>query len=351
MISISGRVYENNFCQILKNDKKGDVLIMNKRLVSIVIPCYRSKNTIKNVTDEIRDAFSDKEDIDYELVLVNDGSPDDTFGVISAICDIDNHVTGINLSKNFGQTNAIMAGIQYANGDVMITMDDDGQHPASGIFRLIEEIDKGFDIVYADFEQKKHSLFKRITSWINNKIQILLGNREANYHVSSFIGYSKFAIRAIQNSKSPVSASSVYVTRLSKRVTSVKIEHRIRMNGKSNYSLRRLIRLWRKGITNFSTTILDLSIYAGCITGLTSFAYAIVILIRKIINPGMAIGYASTVIIMLFLAGVIMLLIGILGDYIGRMFLILVKLPNYCVREERLSIFNTNHDNAIECMK
>lgn len=303
-------------------------------LISIVIPCYRSEKTLPDVVKEIQEVFENKSHYEYEIILVNDGSPDQTFEVIEALCEKDERITGINLSQNFGQSSAKMAAIPYVHGDILITMDDDGQHPAEGIFVLIDKILEGYDMVYAYFPHKKHSLFKRVTSWMNSFLLSLMKIKNSNVHISSFVAYSSFAIRMIQDSQSPVNALTSYVRRLTKRITDVEMEHRERASGKSNYTVKRLFHLWRNGITSFSTQALGLSIYLGCITAAMGFVYALIIFIRKIMNPGMALGYASTMIVMLVLSGIIMILLGIIGEYLGKVFLIMVHLPNYLVRDE-----------------
>lgn len=306
-------------------------------LVSIAIPCYRSATTISRVVAEIRTEFEKKTDYEYEIILVDDGSPDNTFEVIEQLCRQDDRITGINLSRNFGQSSAKMAAVRYVHGDLLVTMDDDGQHPAEGIFALVDKIMEGYDMAYAYFPRKKHSLFKRVTSWMNSKILTFMKMKSPEIHISSFVAYSKFAVRMIQNSQSPVNALSSYVRRLSKKVTDVEMIHRERMAGKSNYTLKKLFRLWKNGITSFSTQALSLSVYLGSFCAVAGFLYAAVIFVRKMMHPKMMIGYASIMIVMLVLSGIIMLLLGILGEYLGKIFLILVHLPNYYVRDEVLN--------------
>lgn len=303
-------------------------------LISIAIPCYRSAKTLPNVIEEIQEVFAKQDKYEYEVILVNDGSSDNTFEVIQAICASNDRITGVNLSQNFGQSSAKMAAIPYVHGDIMITMDDDGQHPAEGIFDLAEKIQEGYDMVYAYFPHKKHSLFKRVTSWLNSFLLSLTGAKESNLHISSFVAYSEFAIDMIKKSQSPVNALSSYVRRLTKRVANVEMLHRERMEGKSNYTIKRLFRLWRNSITSFSTQALSLAIYLGMFTAAAGFIYAVVIFIRKLLNPGMVLGYASVMIALLVLSGIIMVLLGILGEYLGKIFLIMVRLPNYLVRDE-----------------
>ncbi len=304
------------------------------KLISISIPCYRSAKTLPFVVKEIQDVFSKQDDYEYEIVLVNDGSPDDTFEVIQELCQQDDRITGVNLSQNFGQSSAKMAAMPYIHGDVMVTMDDDGQHPAEGIFSLVDKIYEGYDLVYAYFPHKKHSLFKRIASWMNSTMLNLMGSKSSDIHTSSFVAYSSFAIKMIRESKSPVNALSSYVRKLTKRVTNVELPHRERVEGKSNYTLKKMFGLWRNGITSFSTQALSFAIYLGSIVAAAGFIYAGYVFIRRILDPGLVMGYASIMIAILVLSGILMILLGILGEYLGKIFLILVRLPNYMVRDE-----------------
>lgn len=317
-------------------------------LISIAIPCYHSAKTLPFVVKEIQTVFLKRKEYEYEIILVNDGSPDDTFEVIEDLCAKDECITGINLSQNFGQSNAKMAAIPYVHGEVLITMDDDGQHPAEGIFDLVDKIIEGYDMVYAYFPDKKHSLFKRVTSGLNSFLLVLTKAKDSNLHISSYIAYSRFAIETMQKSQSPVNALGSYVRRLTKKVTDVPMQHRSRIEGKSNYTIKKMFRLWKNGITSFSTKALGLSIYLGCFCAITGFLYAVVIFVRKLLNPGMVLGYASTMIALLVLSGIIMILLGILGEYLGKIFLIMVRLPNYLVRDEIFNKYTFQYDQEMK---
>jgi glycosyltransferase involved in cell wall biosynthesis len=302
-------------------------------LISIAIPCYRSAKTIEGVVDEIVSVFAKQHEYDYEIILVNDGSPDNTFEVIHRICNKNPKVTGINLSKNFGQSAAKMAAVPYVKGDYLVFMDDDGQHPTSGIIQLVEKVREGYDIVYAHFEKKRFNVFKRATSALHNQIMYLIGSKQKDIHLSSFFALSKFCIEAMQTSGCPVVAVAAYLRRLTTRVTNISMPHLTRKEGKSGYSLKRLFGLWRKSITSFNTTLLNISMMLGITCSLLGGLFAFIIVLRKLINPNLSVGYASTMCSMLLLSGIIMFVISIMSDYIGKIYLILCKLPPYKVRE------------------
>ncbi|MBQ3431214.1 MAG: glycosyltransferase family 2 protein [Clostridia bacterium] len=304
-----------------------------QKLVTIAIPCYKSAKTIEGVVNAIDEAFKTQSEYNYEVLLVNDGSPDNTFEVIHRICAQNEKVTGINLSKNFGQGSAKMAAVDYVKGEYLIYMDDDGQHPASGIFTMIEKINEGFDIVYADFEKKKHSAFKKITSKLHNWYLSKIGSKPKDINLSSFMGLSSFCIEALQTSGCPVVSMGAYLRKLTNKIVNVDMPHLKRKEGKSGYSFKRLFKLWRSSITSFNTQLLNYSMTIGIIVGTIGILSAIIIIIRKLINPHIAVGYASLMAGMLILSALIMFFISIASDYIGKIYLILCKLPPFKVRE------------------
>jgi len=317
-------------------------------LVSIIIPCYRSEKTIGPVVEEIDRVFREKDGFDYELILVNDGSPDDTYSVIRQICEENSRVTGIDLSRNFGQSNARMAGVKYIHGDVLIMMDDDGQHPAEGIFRLIEKLGEGYDLVYAYFPKKKHSVFKRFSSWLNGLIMTLLGQKENEIKISSFAAYGTFAVKAIKNNNCPVPATGSYIRRVSRRIGNVEMEHRGRLAGKSNYTLRRMFLKWERGLTGFSTKSLSVVLRLGALVTTGSFLFALITFIRKITQPNLKLGYASIMIVILLCSGIIMMMLGVLGGYIGQVYMVLMRMPSFLIREEVLSRYGGKEEKDIE---
>lgn len=304
-------------------------------LISIVIPCYRSEKTLPFVVSEIQECFAKQTEYDYQIVLVNDGSPDQgaTFRVIQQLCKQDPKIVGVNLGRNFGQPRAKMAGLHYADGDYIISMDDDGQHPASGIFTLVEKAREGYDMVYARFPQKKHSAFKRITSNMFRSVQEMLKVKAKGVYVSSFYALSRFAVDALIGYHSPSPSTGAFLLNVTTKFANVDIEHRTRAAGKSNYTLAKLFGMALTSMTNFTMVPLRFSAVLGiCIAG-CGFLYGLFLVIQKLIRPSIAIGYTSQMAVMLLLGGMILLVLGIIGEYIGRIYMILSDLPQYVVRD------------------
>ena len=302
-------------------------------LISVAIPCYKSEKTIERVVDEIREVISPLPDYDYQIILVNDYPFDKTIDVIKRLCENDKKIVGVNLSRNYGQTSAKLAALPYVKGDVLVYMDDDGQHPAAGIIPLVEKVMEGYDVVYAYFKSKKHGFFKRLTSKINAKISEFNGTRIKGVHVSSFYAISRFAVDAYENYNSPFPSMMGYLNTLVGKVTDIEMPHRARMEGTSNYTFKKLLKMWLTGFTNFSVAPLRFIALLGIIIALGGFCFGIGIVIAKIINPDMAAGYTSIMAIMLLLGGLVLLALGFIGEYIGRIYMTVSNLQQYRVRD------------------
>ena len=304
-------------------------------LISICIPCYKSSKTLPFVVQEVKDEFARHEGYEYQFVLVNDGSPDGgaTFEVIKELCAADSNIIGVNFSKNQGQASAKMAAAKYATGDALVYMDDDGQHPAAGVFKLIEKLNEGYDVVFGHFTNKQHSAFKKITSRGKKKLAEWMGTKPKGVDTSPFCAWSRLCMDAIKNYESPFPSANAYLRCVTDKFADVDVEHRARKEGKSGYTFKKLIGLWLNGFTNFSIEPLRFASKIGAVTALIGFLYGLLVIIRKIIYPPMPSGYASIIAILLFVGGIIMLILGLMGEYIGRMYMIMSHKPQYVVKE------------------
>ena len=268
--------------------ERKDMLLMSlkkKKSVSFVIPCYRSELTLPKVIEEIGRTMEDLRkqgrEYSYEIILVNDCSPDDTFSVIRKFCQEDKRIKGVNLARNFGQHAALMAGFHQVRGDVVICLDDDGQTPADEAGKLLEEIEKGSDVVYAKYEHKKHSLFRNFGSWVSN----------------------------------------------------VTVCHREREIGTSGYTLGKLIGLWFNGFTAFSVKPLRLATALGIVCSAGGFLYGIYTVVKKLVNPNVPMGFSSLMAAVVFMGGMMMVMLGLVGEYVGRMYISMNSSPQFVIRE------------------
>ena len=301
-------------------------------LVSIIIPCYNSEATIEKVVTMVMDEFSQHDEYDCDFFLVNDYSRDDTFGAITRLAEKYPTVHGINLMRNFGQHNALMAALNYADGDYVLGMDDDMQTHPSQVFKLLDKMSEGYDLVYGQYAQKKNGFLKNLTSKFNEVSSRILLGRPKEIVSSNFWVIT----RAVRDEVILYKNFNPYVDGLFYRTTSnignVMVEHHKREVGTSNYTLRKLMRLW---LAYFNYTVLPLriSFFLGVIFSMIGLVSALVTIIRKLVTPDMTVGWASLMACLLIFSGVIMLILGILGEYIGKLILSINGTPQYIIRE------------------
>ncbi len=302
-----------------------------KRKISFVIPCFRSEHTIDYVLDEIVGTVSS--DDDYEIICVNDCSPDNVWDVLVARAKGNENIKALNLAKNFGQHNAIMAGYRAVTGDIIICLDDDGQTPASEFYTLIDAINDDVDAVYASYSDKKHGIIRNLGSNFTSKMcEVMLG-ADKGMKGSSFFACKRFVIDEIVRYENPYTFLEGLVLRTTHKVSNVEVKHRERLEGVSGYSLSRLISLWLNGFTSFSVKPLRLASMVGAILALLGFVFGCFVALRKILDPSILAGYSSIIAILLFIGGVLMLMLGLLGEYIGRIYISLNRAPQYVIRD------------------
>ena len=299
-------------------------------MYSFVIPCYNSSESIRHVVELTMEEMNRRE---FEFVLVNDySSSTKTMPVLKKLAEEYPCVTVLNLAKNAGQHNAIMAGLNYAKGDILIGMDDDMQTHPSQLPYLFEELEKGYDIVYGYYPEKKHSAFRNFGSWVNYiSVRILIG-KPKELKTSSYWVARKFVRDSVIEYQAPYAYIQGLFLRTTRNISCIPIQHFQREEGESNYTFKRLLKLW-SNIIGFSITPLRLTEYCGFGLSLLSIIAAVVVLIRKILNPAMALGWPSLMIVICFFSGIQLMFLGLIGEYIGRMFLGLNRQPQYVIRE------------------
>lgn len=302
-------------------------------MYSFVIPCYNSSESIRHVVELTMEEMEKMNRREFEFVLVNDySSSTKTMPVLKKLAEEYPCVTVLNLAKNAGQHNAIMAGLNYAKGDILIGMDDDMQTHPSQLPYLFEELEKGYDIVYGYYPEKKHSAFRNFGSWVNYiSVRILIG-KPKELKTSSYWVARKFVRDSVIEYQAPYAYIQCLFLRTTRNISCIPIQHFQREEGESNYTFKRLLKLW-SNIIGFSITPLRLTEYCGFGLSLLSIIAAVVVLIRKILNPAMALGWPSLMIVICFFSGIQLMFLGLIGEYIGRMFLGLNRQPQYVIRE------------------
>ncbi len=303
--------------------------------ISIVIPCYNSENTITGVIKETEEHLRSKlSKYDYEFILINDCSKDNTIRVIKALSDENKKIAVIDFAKNFGQHAALLAGFREVSGDYIVCLDDDGQMPIESIYDMIMMLKGEIDVVQGRYQKTKQSLFRRFGSKVNALMAQILINKPKDLEMNSFWGAKRYVIDEIARYEGPYPYIAGLILRTTSKIANLDVKHRSRTSGSSGYTLFRLIRLWMNGFTAFSEKPLRVVSYFGMTCSVLGFIYAIVIILRKIINPAVEVGYSSTICIILFIGGVIMMSLGIMGEYLGRSYICINNSPQYVIREK-----------------
>lgn len=302
-------------------------------LLSIVIPCYNSEKTIREVVELSMEEIRKIPDMEPEFILVNDYSKDGTYREICALAREYPCVHGISFAKNFGQHNAIMAGMRAARGDYIMGMDDDMQTHPSQIRTIVEKMNEGYDVVFGIFRKRKFGFMKNLTSRIASFILWHMVERPKGIDNSNFWCCRRY----VRDEVIRYNGYSLYLQMLFFRTTSnvanVEIEHFRRESGVSNYTFGKLVKVFMS-VMNYSIVPLRLATFLGFAFSATGFIASVVILIRKLIEPDLAVGWPSLICVMLLCFGIVFLMMGIMGEYIGRMILYQSRTPQYVIREQ-----------------
>lgn len=306
---------------------------MNEKKVSFVIPCYRSENTLEHVVAEIRDKMKELTAYSYEMILVNDCSPDGTMSVIRRLCESDERIKGISFARNFGQHAALMAGIRQSKGDYVVCLDDDGQTPADEVDKLLAKLDEGFDAVYAKYEHKQHSAFRNLGSHVNELMLRVMLEKPKELYVSSYFAVRRFVVEDMIRYENSYPYVIGLVLRATKNITNVIVHHREREEGVSGYTLKKLLNLWFNGFTAFSVKPLRIATSIGGFSACAGFLYGVYTIVKRLVNPAVPMGFSALMSALVFFGGMIMIMLGLIGEYIGRIYISMNNSPQYVIRE------------------
>ena len=301
--------------------------------ISFVIPCYRSEHMIGRVIEEINTTMGKLKQYTYEVVLINDCSPDNTFGAIKALAGQYPFVKVINLARNFGQHAALMAGFRYVTGDIVVCLDDDGQTPADEVGKLLAKIEEGYDVVYAKYEHKQHSAFRNLGSKVKEIMTRIMLGKPKELYISSYFAAKRFVIEDVIRYENSFPYVIGLVLRATKHITNVVVNHRDREEGTSGYTLKKLLGLWFNGFTAFSVKPLRVATIIGGVCAAGGFAYGIYTILKKLLLPDVPVGFSAIMSALVIFGGMIMLMLGLIGEYIGRIYISLNSAPQYVIRE------------------
>ncbi len=301
---------------------------------SFVIPCYRSEKTITTVVEEIKSEMAAKRPGDsYEIVLVNDCSPDDVWGVIEKLAESENNVIGINLAKNFGQHSALLAGYGKCSGEYVVSLDDDGQAPLDSLNGLISKLEEGYDVVYAYYHEIKQNLFRRFGSWMAGLMGKFMLDPPKDLKGSSFYIARRFVICEMCKYKNAFPYLVGLVLRTTRKIACVETNHRSRLEGTSGYSFWRLLGLWLNGFTAFSVKPLEFSTILGVFFALLGFVFSVFVIVRRVLGITTLEGWSTIIALILIVGGLILMMLGLIGEYIGRIYICINEAPQYVIKE------------------
>lgn len=302
-------------------------------LISVCIPVYNGALSIAKLVDCVREELKSS-GFGVEFVLVNDDSKDNSEDICTALAVKNKDVKFISLRKNAGEHNAVMCALNYIAGDYAVIIDDDFQNPPSEIKKLLIEIQKGYDVVYSKYEKKKHSFFRNLGSNFNDLVATYLINKPKDLYLSSFKVVSAEVVKEIIKYKGPFPYIDGLILRSTSSFSSVYVEHNKREEGRSNYTLSKLVSLWLNMFINFSVIPLRIFTLLGLIVALVSFVFAVLFLVEKILNPSTPVGWSSIMVSILLFSGIQLIFLGLIGEYLGKLYLDHSGKPQWTVKKE-----------------
>lgn len=299
--------------------------------LSIVVPVYRGAATVGRLVDELSRLHPEG---GLEIVLVNDGSPDDSAVVCQSLLGTATvPVTYIEHARNYGEHNAVMTGLRQVRGDFVITMDDDLQNPPEEVVRLYDHARRGdWDVVYTRYAVKQHAGWRNLGSHFANAVADRLLDKPKGLYLSSFRCMSAMVVEAVTRYSGPYPYVDGLIMQVTQRIDSIEVRHLPRAEGRSNYNLRRLVRLWLNLATSFSLAPLRLAIFAGLAMATLGMIGAVATIAEALILQDTPSGWASTMVVILLVGGVQSMILGVLGEYVGRTFLSANGKPQGTVR-------------------
>lgn len=303
-------------------------------IVTIVIPVYRGAKSIGPLVHRLIDILGQGPDR-LEIILVNDGSPDNSHEVCLGLhAEFPGIVTYLKLSKNFGEHRAVMAGLNQSRGDYVVIMDDDFQNPPEEVGRLIEHAAKNnFDVVYTYYEKKHHHWFRNLGSKLNDVVANFMLGKPRGLYLSSFKCLNRFTVREIIKYSAPYPYIDGLALRCTQNIGTIQVRHEPRREGQSNYTFRKLVSLWLSMFVNFSVMPLRVSTVMGlCFSGL-GFLMSLLVVIEWLTRPESQPGWPSVIVAIIVFSGVQLIMLGLVGEYLGRLFLTNNQTPQFIVRE------------------
>ena len=302
-----------------------------KPALSFVIPLYHSAQTIAPLVREIAALVVEG---GHEIVLVNDGSRDDTAKVCRELLrDAKVPLIYVEHARNYGEHNAVLTGYRHARGDFVVNLDDDGQNPPAEAMRLWQHArGQGLDAVFGHYAEKEHSVFRNLGSWLTNRITDWVLDKPVGFYLSSFRCVSAFVAREVATHEGPYPYVDGLILQVTQRIGAIQVHHAPRTAGQSGYNLRRLFRLWLSTFVNFSVMPLRLATLLGLLMAVAGLIGVTGVVYLRLTNQGPALGWGSLMAALLVFSGTQLVMLGLIGEYLGRMFLTVSRRPQSVVR-------------------
>ena len=298
--------------------------------ISIVVPCYRSEESLPILYEQLTNVLH-RAGREFELILVDDSSPDGTWGVIQKLASHHGNIRGMKMIRNFGQHNALLCGIREAQYPIIVTMDDDLQHPPEEVLPLVEKLECGYDVVYGTPAKESHGLFRdfasRLIKWT---LAGVMGTRDAQ-NVSAFRAFRTPMRQAFADYRGPYVSIDVLLSWGAKKFVAVKVENPARKFGTSNYTFRKLVTHAINIMTGFSTLPLKIASFAGFASFLFGLAVLVWVLVRYFVNGHNVPGFAFLASVIAIFSGVQLFALGVFGEYLGRIHVRTLDRPSYIV--------------------
>ncbi|HEU4387527.1 MAG TPA: glycosyltransferase family 2 protein [Blastocatellia bacterium] len=304
--------------------------------LSIVVPVYKSEACLDALVAAVSEALAPA-GAGWEIILVNDGSPDRSWDVIQMLCERYRNVIGVDLRRNFGQDNAILTGVRIARGKYIAIMDDDLQHDPRYLPTMLDKIEEGWDVVYADFRVKRQKRWKNLGSWFNGKVAEWVIDKPGNIYLSPYKIISGEVADLICNYDGPDPYVDGLLFQVTSRISNVPAEHQARFAGKSTYTFWKSLRVWAR--LAFSFSVKPLRIVSLCGFGFAALGLILtaVVVVYRLRYPeefsAVAVGWASLMVAVLVIGGAQMIFFGVLGEYAGRSYMKVNNKPQTAIRE------------------
>lgn len=300
--------------------------------ISIIVPCYNSTPILETMIIETQNVLDEMNVKEYEFVLVNDCSPElETFDFLKGLTEKYSRVKLIDLAHNTGQANAQITALNYTSGDFIINMDDDMQTHPKNIPLLYEKIQEGYDLVLGKYTEKKHSFYRRVLTAADDKFEETFLKKPKGMSFTSFWITRRYIVDEIIKYHNPYAFMEGLFLRTAGRIANVEIEHFERVEGSSGYNVFKLIKLW-SNFTGFTVLPLRIANGVGIVMAIFGLLYAVKTIINHLIYPNIPVGYASIICLMMIFFGITLVCIGMLGEYVGRIFMSVTSTPQYVIK-------------------